>query len=108
MSHDLRTPLNAIIGFTGTLLMRLPGPLTDEQESQLNIVQRSGQHLLALINDLLDLTRIEAGKVDVHLAGVNCHEVVMTAVEEVRSLANGKGLALTLESPDDQVMVTAD
>jgi protein-histidine pros-kinase len=59
MSHELRTPLNAIIGFTGTLLMRLPGPLTTDQEHQLQIVQTSGHHLLALINDLLDLAKIE-------------------------------------------------
>ncbi|MBV8489586.1 MAG: PAS domain S-box protein, partial [Candidatus Eremiobacteraeota bacterium] len=55
MSHELRTPLNAIIGFTGTLLMKLPGPLTPEQEQQLKIVQTSARHLLSLINDILDL-----------------------------------------------------
>src|SRR5439155_1048157 len=54
MSHELRTPLNAIIGFTGTLLMRLPGPLNAEQEKQLGTVQSSAKHLLSLINDLLD------------------------------------------------------
>ena len=59
MSHELRTPLNAIIGFTGTLLMRLPGPLTTDQEKQLGTIQTSSRHLLSLINDLLDLTKIE-------------------------------------------------
>src|SRR5439155_7936480 len=63
MSHELRTPLNAIIGFTGTLLMKLPGPLNADQEKQLRTVQTSARHLLALINDLLDLAKIEAGKV---------------------------------------------
>lgn len=63
MSHELRTPLNAIIGFTGTLLMRLPGPLSAEQERQLRTIQDSARHLLSLINDLLDLARIESGKV---------------------------------------------
>src|SRR6266542_6914753 len=58
MSHELRTPLNAIIGFTGTLLMKLPGPLTDEQTKQLQTIQSSAKHLLSLINDLLDLTKI--------------------------------------------------
>jgi len=59
MSHELRTPLNAIIGFTGTLLMKLPGPLNAGQEKQLTTVQESARHLLALINELLDLTKIE-------------------------------------------------
>jgi PAS domain S-box-containing protein len=62
MSHELRTPLNAVIGFTGTLLMRLPGPLNAEQEQQLKVVQSSARHLLSLINDILDLAKIESGK----------------------------------------------
>ena len=60
MSHELRTPLNAILGFTGTLLMRLPGPINADQEKQLKTVQAGARHLLALINDLLDLAKIEA------------------------------------------------
>src|SRR5438270_186741 len=64
MSHELRTPLNAIIGFTGTLLMKLPGPLTRDQEKQLETIQSSSTHLLSLINDLLDLAKIESGKVE--------------------------------------------
>jgi PAS domain S-box-containing protein len=64
MSHELRTPLNAIIGFTGTMLMRLPGPLTPEQEKQLRTVQTSAKHLLGLINDILDLSKIEVGKME--------------------------------------------
>src|SRR5258708_817353 len=59
MSHELRTPLNAIIGFTGTLLMKLPGPLNADQEKQLRTVQTGAKRLLALINDLLDLAKIE-------------------------------------------------
>ncbi len=61
MSHELRTPLNAIIGFTGTLLMKLPGPLNRDQENQLKTVQSGARHLLTLINDLLDLAKIDAG-----------------------------------------------
>jgi protein-histidine pros-kinase len=64
MSHELRTPLNAIIGFTGTLLMRLPGPLTADQDHQLQTVRTSARHLLSLINDLLDLAKIQSGKVE--------------------------------------------
>src|SRR5947209_7957365 len=72
MSHELRTPLNAIIGFTGTLLMRLPGPLTDDQTHQLKTVQRSARHLLSLINDLLDLAKIESGNVELQTQRVEC------------------------------------
>jgi protein-histidine pros-kinase len=57
MSHELRTPLNAIIGFTGALLMKMPGPLTPDQEDQLCTVEGSAMHLLSLINDLLDLAK---------------------------------------------------
>src|SRR5690606_10653676 len=64
MSHELRTPLNAIIGFTGTLLMGLPGPLNDDQKKQLGTVRSSAQHLLSLINDLLDVAKIDAGKLE--------------------------------------------
>src|SRR5439155_1127940 len=66
MSHELRTPLNAIIGFTGTLIMKLPGPLNADQEKQLKTVQTSARHLLSLINDLLDLAKIESGKVELN------------------------------------------
>jgi signal transduction histidine kinase len=72
MSHELRTPLNAIIGFTGTMLMKLPGPINDEQNKQLRMVQSSARHLLSLINDLLDLTRIESGKVELDVAPLPC------------------------------------
>src|SRR5205807_6211705 len=65
MSHELRTPLNAVIGFTGTLLMRLAGPLTPDQDYQLKTVQVSARHLLSLINDLLDLAKIESGNVEI-------------------------------------------
>src|SRR5205814_2193674 len=75
MSHELRTPLNAIIGFTGTLLMRLPRPLNPDQEKQLRTVQTGAKHLLALINDLLDLAKIEAGKVELKIAPTDCGEV---------------------------------
>src|SRR5213076_2738071 len=76
MSHELRTPLNAIIGFTGTLLMRLPGPLNEDQETQLKTIESSATHLLSLINDLLDLAKIESGKVELRLERVASREVV--------------------------------
>ncbi len=108
MSHELRTPLNAIIGFTGTLLMRLPGPLTVEQEQQLRIVQSSGRHLLSLITDILDLAKIGAGKVDLHPEPVNVHDVVEEVHEILRSMSVDKKLNFTLHLPDRPTVVTCD
>ncbi len=96
MSHELRTPLNAIIGFTGTLLMRLPGPLTDDQTHQLKTVQRSGRHLLSLINDLLDLAKIESGNVELQTQPIECEAAVREVVTALSPLAQAKGLVLEL------------
>jgi PAS domain S-box-containing protein len=105
MSHELRTPLNAIIGFTGTLLMRLPGPLTPDQEKQLRTVQNSARHLLSLINDLLDLAKIESGKVELHLERVVCQEVVQEVSTALRPLAESKGLTLEVAVPPEEVVI---
>ncbi|MES2570510.1 MAG: PAS domain S-box protein [Verrucomicrobiota bacterium] len=94
MSHELRTPLNAIIGFTGTLLMRLPGPLTPDQEKQLQTVKGSARHLLSLINDLLDLAKIEAGKVELALEPVDFGSLLTKIVATLGSEAEQKGLVL--------------
>jgi PAS domain S-box-containing protein len=99
MSHELRTPLNAIIGFTGTLLMKLPGPLTPDQEKQLRTVQNSGRHLLSLINDLLDLAKIESGKVELNLEPVICQSVAQEVLAALRPLAEGKGLRFEFSVP---------
>ncbi|HYL87596.1 MAG TPA: PAS domain S-box protein [Burkholderiales bacterium] len=108
MSHELRTPLNAIIGFTGTLLMKLPGPLNADQDKQLRTVQTSAKHLLALINDLLDLAKIDAGKVELHREPTPCLAVIEEAVATLRPMAEAKGLALTFFPPKDEVMVPTD
>jgi PAS domain S-box-containing protein len=109
MSHELRTPLNAIIGFTGTVLMRLPGPLNAEQEHQLRLVQASGKHLLSIINDLLDLAKIESGRVQIALEAVDCRRVADEVVQSLQPLAAGKGLTLRIEAPHDApAIATAD
>ena len=99
MSHELRTPLNAIIGFTGTLLMKLPGPLNADQEKQLRTVQTGAKHLLALINDLLDLAKIESGKVDLKLVPTDCREVIDEVAASLRQHAESKGLEFTVTVP---------
>ncbi len=108
MSHELRTPLNAIIGFTGTLLMRLPGPLTTDQEQQLRIVQSSSRHLLSLINDILDLARIESGRVELYFELVSVNAVVGDVMDSLLSIANEKGLAMTASVPETDPTATTD
>jgi PAS domain S-box-containing protein len=108
MSHELRTPLNAILGFTGTLLMELPGPLNDEQSKQLLTVQRSGRHLLSLINDLLDLARIESGKMELHVEAIDCGELLEEVAVGLRPLADEKGLSLDVRAGGERLELHSD
>ncbi|MGK5038866.1 hybrid sensor histidine kinase/response regulator [Janthinobacterium sp. GB1R12] len=96
MSHELRTPLNAIIGFTGALLMKLPGPLTSDQDKQLNTIRASARHLLSLINDILDVAKIEAGKLTLSIEPVHCQDLMAEVADTLRPLAQQKGLALEM------------
>jgi two-component system sensor histidine kinase/response regulator len=108
MSHELRTPLNAIIGFTGALLMKLPGPLTPDQDKQLGTIRSSARHLLSLINDILDVAKIEAGKVTLTLERVQCQDLLYEIGDTLRPMATQKGLALTLALPADPVVINSD
>jgi PAS domain S-box-containing protein len=108
MSHELRTPLNAIIGFTGTLLMKLPGPLTADQGKQLRTIQSSARHLLSLINDLLDLVKIESGKIELNPEPVVCQDVIRDLTETLGTLADKKRLWFKLDLPPADVMVMTD
>jgi PAS domain S-box-containing protein len=108
MSHELRTPLNAVIGFTGTLLMKLPGPLTADQESQLRTVQTSARQLLSLINDLLDLAKIESGKVEVHFETVSCQSVIDEVASTLSPLALAKGLTFEVTPAAQDCLVQTD
>jgi signal transduction histidine kinase len=95
MSHELRTPLNSIIGFTGILLMGLVGPLNEEQKKQLVMVQDSARHLLELINDVLDISRIEAGQFQLACEPFDMKSTIEKSLEKITPLAEKKGLALT-------------
>lgn len=97
MSHELRTPLNSIIGFTGIILQGLAGPLNPEQQKQLGMVQGSARHLLELINDVLDLSKIEAGQLEVYSASFDLAASIERVVATVRPLAEKKGLTLRVE-----------
>lgn len=101
MSHELRTPLNAVIGFTGTLLMQLPGPLNAEQKRQLNLVQSSAGHLLSLINDLLDLAKLDANRKELHIEPVDCRALLEEIGATFGPQAERKGLAFALSVAAD-------
>ncbi|MHB8845720.1 MAG: histidine kinase dimerization/phospho-acceptor domain-containing protein, partial [Nitrospirota bacterium] len=108
MSHELRTPLNSIIGFTGILRQELAGPLNEEQKKQMEMVQKSSDHLLALINDVLDISKIEAGQLQVASAAFDMKASVLKIVNTVRPLAEKKGLELAVEIGPGVGIITSD
>ena len=108
MSHELRTPLNSIIGFTGIILQELVGPLNAEQAKQLTMVQDSAHHLLSLINDVLDLSKIEAGQLNVTSETFAMRAVIEQATCTVSPLASQKGLEIITEISDSVGILTSD
>jgi len=101
MSHELRTPLNSIIGFTGIILQGMSGEVNEEQRKQLTMVKNSASHLLSLINDVLDISKIEAGKVELSLEEFSLDGVVREVVEPLSPTASEKGLEVLTEVPED-------
>jgi signal transduction histidine kinase len=97
MSHELRTPLNAILGYTELILDSVYGEMPDRARSVLDRVQRNGRHLLGLINDVLDLSKIEAGQLTLSLSDYSLKNVIQTVFSAVEPLANQKQIALKIE-----------
>jgi signal transduction histidine kinase len=100
MSHELRTPLNSIIGFTGMMLMGITGKLNKEQKTQLALVKNSSQHLLDLINEILDISKIEAGKTTILPEEFEINEVVNDLVSTLSPLAKAKDIQLVHYFPE--------
>src|SRR5215217_8291993 len=94
MSHELRTPMNSVLGFTEMLADGLYGPLPDKAMKALERVQANGKHLLGLINDVLDLSKIEAGQLTLSLEDYSMKSVVDSVVATTGSLAQSKGLSI--------------
>lgn len=101
MSHELRTPLNSIIGFTGIILQGMAGEVNAEQRNQLTMVKESGAHLLSLVNDIIDISKIEAGNVEVSIEPFDLIKVVNEVVDSVSVALRTKGIALTVVAPNE-------
>jgi signal transduction histidine kinase/CheY-like chemotaxis protein len=108
MSHELRTPLNSIIGFSRVIIKGIDGPVTELQQQDLNAIYNSGQHLLGLINDVLDLSKIEAGKMELALDEVNMADLTNSVLSTVIGLIKDKPITLKRNIQPNLPLVRAD
>jgi PAS domain S-box-containing protein len=108
MSHELRTPLNSIIGFSRVILKGIDGPITDMQNQDLTAIYNSGQHLLGLINDILDLARIEAGKMELNFEEVHLSEMIHSVFSTAKGLVKEKPVQLIEAVPADMPTIRGD
>jgi CheY-like chemotaxis protein len=108
MSHELRTPLNSIIGFSRVILKGIDGPITPEQEEDLTSIHNSGHHLLRLINDILDLAKIEAGKIALAFEAINIEELAQNVLSTTRGLIREKAVKLVWDIEPDLPPIEAD
>ena len=108
MSHELRTPLNSIIGFSRVILKGIDGPITNMQRQDLEAIYNSGQHLLGLINDILDISKIEAGKMELSFEPVDLAEVIRGVMSTAVALVKDKPVELQQSVPEDLPTIIAD
>jgi signal transduction histidine kinase len=108
MSHELRTPMNSVIGFTERLIDKLDGRITEKEAKHLNAIKRNGDHLLLLINDILDISKIEVGKMEIHPERVNVSEQVENIFVQLQPIATNHNLEFCLDSPESNIEILAD
>jgi signal transduction histidine kinase len=108
MSHELRTPLNAVIGFSEILLGKYFGELNDKQQEYVSDIHRSGKHLLALINDVLDVSKIEAGELELNITQFNIHQLVEQAIMLVKARADAQGIEIVFNDNSTSLSISAD
>jgi signal transduction histidine kinase/DNA-binding response OmpR family regulator len=108
MSHELRTPLNSIIGFSRVILKGIDGPITDLQQQDLTAIHNAGQHLLGLINDILDVSRIDAGKMELAFEEVDLRSLIQSVSSTALGLLKDKPIRLSQYIPDDLPLARAD
>jgi signal transduction histidine kinase len=109
MSHELRTPLNSILGFTDVILEELDGPLTENMDNDLRLIQKNGRHLLHLINDVLDMAKIESGRMNLHPEVFKLQELLEEVTSITSSLASERNIALFIAGDSDpDVAIYAD
>ena len=106
VSHELRTPLNAILGYTEIILEGVYGPVTDEQREGLAGIEESGSNLLTLINQILDLSKVESGKVELYVTEVPVHEIVHAVVSEAQPFAKARPYKVQAQCPQRVVIKT--
>jgi signal transduction histidine kinase len=102
MSHELRTPLNSVLGFTDVMLEGLDGQLTDYMDNDLRLIQKNGQHLLHLINDVLDMAKIESGRMNLHPEKFKVQSVLDEVTSITSALASEKNISLFIDEDSDQ------
>ena len=108
MSHELRAPLASMINLARLLLARSDGPLTPEQEYQVTLIQRSAESLSEMVNDLLDIAKIEARKVDLHLERIDVAEIFAGLRGMFRPLATNEDVALVIDDPEERIVLVTD
>ncbi len=108
MSHELRTPLNSVIGFSGILLGGMAGAINDEQRRQLEFIQSSGQHLLELINNILDLSKVESGRMVLAVEPFELQALIRGAVASVQPQAEAKSLSVRMDLPKTPITIVQD
>ncbi len=109
MSHELRTPLNSILGFTQVILEEIDGPLTEYMASDLQLIEKNGKHLLNLINEVLDMAKIESGRMSLSLESIDLRELIADILETTTPQARAKSIYLQADyRPDADLVISAD